>query len=320
MIDINNLSKSFDNSFILKNINLTVPRGCIFGILGKSGSGKSTLLRCINGLESIDTGSIRICGTEISNMTNHDLRKTRKDIGMIFQSFSLIDRISVANNIAAPMKIWKYPKTDINKRVDELLELVDLRDKKDIRARDLSGGQMQRIAIARALSTDPDIILSDESTSSLDPASTETIVETLRNINEEYNKTILLVSHEMEVIKALCDYVAIIEDSEIAYISSTEKLFFDYPKSLKKLTGYNKQHSTPENRRLYHIKLKGDTSNSNAIFQLLSDVNIDLKIEKLYSDILKKAKIHNFIISINRVDSVCFENFLKHNELTYELI
>lgn len=166
MIEINHLCKSFGTLEVLKDISLTVKAGEIYGLVGRSGAGKSTLLRCINGLENYDSGSLKINGTEIRDLSKQGIRELRKGIGMIFQQFSLIERRSVYKNVALPMKCWKYDKDRIDKRVHELLELVDIADKINDRPSVLSGGQKQRVAIARALALDSNLLLCDEATAS----------------------------------------------------------------------------------------------------------------------------------------------------------
>lgn len=320
MITIRHLEKYYGSNHVLKDINLSIPSGSIFGILGKSGSGKSTLLRCINGLEKINSGSIIIDDSEISTMSPSLLRLTRKNIGMIFQNFSLIDRISVAENIALPMKVWGYDKSTINKKIDDLLDLVNLKDKKHVRARDLSGGQMQRVAIARALSTDPDIILSDESTSSLDPNSTDSIISLLKGINERYKKTIIVVTHEMEVVKSLCDYVAVIEKSEIKDVGSSEEIFFNQPQSLKNLIGKTKSYSSSPSKTIFHIKYLAHVHSSQFITQLFRELTINIDLIDYYSDNLKNTQINHFIISVSKNDELTLKQYLISKSVRFELL
>ena len=168
MIAIKNLQKSFGSNEVLKDINITIQDGEIYGLIGVSGAGKSTLLRCINGLESYDGGSLRIDETEVSQLNHQELRKLRSKIGMIFQQFLLMERMTVYHNIAFPLKCWGKSKQEIDARVNELLSLVELEDKRDAKPRELSGGQKQRVAIARALAMNPRILLCDEATSALD--------------------------------------------------------------------------------------------------------------------------------------------------------
>lgn len=209
MIEINNLCKSFGKLEVLKDINLTVQTGEIYGLVGRSGAGKSTLLRCINGLEVYDSGSLKIDGVEVKDLSKQEIRELRKGIGMIFQHFSLIERRDVYKNVALPMKCWKYKKDVIDQRVHELLELVDIADKINDRPSTLSGGQKQRVAIARALALDSHILLCDEATSALDPKTTQSVLNLLREINRKLGLTIIVVTHQMEVVRQVCDTISI---------------------------------------------------------------------------------------------------------------
>ena len=202
MIEICDLNKSFGELNVLKNINLTIPTGEIYGLVGRSGAGKSTLLRCMNGLEGYDSGSVKIDGIEVKDRDKDEMRDLRKEMGMIFQTFSLVSRRSVYQNVALPLKCWKYPKQEIDKRVKELLELVEITEKVDERPEVLSGGQKQRVAIARALALNPKILLCDEATSALDPKTTQSVLNLLQDINRKLGLTIVVVTHQMEVIRS----------------------------------------------------------------------------------------------------------------------
>lgn len=218
MIDIRNVHKNFGEFEALKGLNLQIEEGEIFGIIGKSGSGKSTLLRCINGLISVDTGKIIVDGTEVQNLENQDLLDFRKNIGMIFQHFSLVSRLNVFENIGLPLKIKGYKQNEVKEKIENIAKLVGLEDKLESRPSELSGGQKQRIAIARALVTDPKIILSDESTSALDPENTESILNLFLELNRKLKVTIVIVSHEMDVIRSICDRIMILERGQIKEI------------------------------------------------------------------------------------------------------
>ena len=187
MIRIKGVNKYFGNTQVLKNINVEINKGEIFGLVGHSGAGKSTLLRCINGLESYEDGSITVNNKEIKDLTSKELREFRKDLGMIFQHFSLLERLNVYENVALPLECWGYSKEEINKKVDELLRLVGLENKAKDKPKHLSGGQKQRVAIARALALNPNILLCDEATSALDPNTTKSILSLLRDINKARN-------------------------------------------------------------------------------------------------------------------------------------
>lgn len=199
----------------LKDINLDIPKGTIFGIIGKSGAGKSSLIRTLNGLESISDGSIHIDKEELSALSHSDLIALRQRIGMIFQHFNLMSAKTVWDNVALPLKIAKYSKQEIQERVHDVLNLVGLANKADHYPSQLSGGQKQRVGIARALVHHPEILLCDEATSALDPESTSVILSLLKEINQKLGITIVLITHEMQVIREICDQVVVIDQGEI---------------------------------------------------------------------------------------------------------
>ena len=219
MIEISNVKKVFTNKKVevhaLKDVSLKVEKGDIFGIVGYSGAGKSTLLRLVNLLEKPDSGSVKLEGKEIIGLSEGELNELRKNIGMVFQQFNLLETQTVYQNLKIPLVISKTPKSEINERIDELLDFVGLKDKKNVSVSKLSGGQKQRIGIARALATHPKILLCDEATSALDPKTTKSILELLKKINQEFGITILLITHEMEVVKEICNKVAVMQDGEI---------------------------------------------------------------------------------------------------------
>lgn len=238
MIEIKNLKKVWEDGItVLDDINLKIEDGDIYALVGRSGAGKSTLLRCINGLTSYQEGTLLVDGCEIKDLSEKELREKRRRMGMIFQHFSLLERETVYQNVALPMKCWKYSKEEIDKKVMELLELVGLKDKKDVKPRNLSGGQKQRVAIARALTMDPNILLCDEATSALDPKTTNSILELLMEINEKMGLTIIIVTHQMEVVRKACNKACILEGGIIAADGEVKDIFFKQPEALKRLLG-----------------------------------------------------------------------------------
>lgn len=234
MITIKNLNKTFstpEGEFqVLKDINLKIEKGDIFGVIGFSGAGKSTMIRCLNRLEEPTTGTVLIGDRDITAMNKRQLREARKKIGMIFQDFNLFDSMTVYENVEFSLKIARFPKERIKNRVYEILELVELTNKSGFYPAQLSGGQKQRVGIARALVNEPDVLLSDEATSALDPQTTYSILELLRNINKKLNLTIVLITHELDVIKYICNNMAVIENGKIVELGSTESVFSN-PKS-----------------------------------------------------------------------------------------
>ena len=219
MIQFRNVSKTFQTKKqtvqALKNINLTIRDGDIFGIIGYSGAGKSTLLRCINQLERPSEGDVIVNGIKLNALNERELRRERKKIGMIFQHFNLMRSRNVYQNIAFPLKGTSLSKKEQEAKIIELLELVSLSDKRDAYPSQLSGGQKQRVAIARALASDPDILLCDEATSALDPQTTKSILKLLKQVNERLGITIVLITHEMAVVKEICNRIAVMENGHI---------------------------------------------------------------------------------------------------------
>lgn len=238
MIEISHLGKSWaDGGDVLKDISLDIAEGDMYALVGRSGAGKSTLLRCINGLTDYQSGSVVVDGHEIKNMSYKDIRELRRQIGMVFQQFSLLERESVFNNVALPMTCWGYQREEIEKKVMSLLELVGLADRRDDRPRSLSGGQKQRVAIARALTMDPKILLCDEATSALDPKTTNSILDLLMKINRETGITIVIVTHQMEVVRKACQKACILERGVITDMGDVLDIFYKRPASLLRLLG-----------------------------------------------------------------------------------
>ncbi|PKF73925.1 methionine ABC transporter ATP-binding protein [Chryseobacterium sp. PMSZPI] len=219
MIEIRNISKTFHQkkqSFkALDQVSLSIEKGDIVGIIGFSGAGKSTLIRTVNLLERPDEGQIIINGKDFTRLSSKQLAEERKKIGMIFQHFNLLSSRTVFDNVALPLELDHISKDQINKKVSELLKIVGLEDKANDYPKSLSGGQKQRVAIARALANDPYLLLCDEATSALDPATTQSILQLLRDINQRLGITILLITHEMDVIKAVCNHVAVIDKGKL---------------------------------------------------------------------------------------------------------
>lgn len=217
MIEIEGLSKTYAGTGrpALKEVSLSVPKGAIYGILGRSGAGKSTLIRCLNLLERPTAGRIIVNGNDITQLDKAALREHRLRTGMIFQHFNLLHARTVTDNIAVPLEIAGVAKAQRQARVEELLWLVGLSEKANTFPSQLSGGQKQRVGIARALATRPDVLLCDEATSALDPQTTTSVLELLADINQRLKLTIVLITHELEVVKTLCDHAAMLENGEL---------------------------------------------------------------------------------------------------------
>ncbi|EAR54380.1 putative ABC-type metal ion transport system, ATPase component [Photobacterium sp. SKA34] len=234
MIEIKQLNKVFyqgDKAInALSDINLTIKQGTIFGVIGSSGAGKSTLIRCVNLLERPSNGQVIVDGIDLTTLSNQKLTLARRKIGMIFQHFNLLSSRTVFDNVALPLELANTNKATIKTKVTELLALVGLEDKHQSYPANLSGGQKQRVAIARALASDPKVLLCDEATSALDPATTHSILELLQEINRKLNLTILLITHEMDVVKRICSEVAIIGDGKLVEQGSVGDIF-SHPKT-----------------------------------------------------------------------------------------
>jgi D-methionine transport system ATP-binding protein len=219
MIEVRNLVKEYVTKrgkvIGVNNVSLTIEKGEIFGIVGYSGAGKSSLIRCINLLEKPTSGQVIVDGVDLTTLNKKELRKARQKIGMIFQHFHLVSSKTVYENIAFALKAANKTKREIDQRVTELLEMVGLSDKRDVYPSQLSGGQKQRVGIARALANNPSVLLCDEATSALDPSTTKSILDLLKKINRELGLTIVLITHEMEVVKDICDRMAVMQDGQI---------------------------------------------------------------------------------------------------------
>ena len=318
MIKISNLNKYYGNTKILSDVNIHMQKGEIFGIIGHSGAGKSTVLRCINRLETYEDGSILVEDKEVKDLSENELRFLRKDLGMIFQHFSLLERKTVFENVALPLECFKYPKEEINKRVDELLKLVGIDDKKNQKPRNLSGGQKQRVAIARALALNPKVLLCDEATSALDPNTTKSILNLLQDINKKLNITIIMVTHQMEVIKQICSRVAIMEGGKVLEIGDTEELFLQNSKNLQKLVG-EEDIVLPKGTNIRIIFPK-EISNDSIITSMARNLDIDFsiicgKLEKYREDILG-----SLIINVSSEHKEKIKKYLDEKEVRWEEI
>ena len=229
MIELNNVTKKFHQKdrevTALHDISLKVPEGKIFGVIGTSGAGKSTLIRCVNLLEKPTSGRVIVDGKDLLELSNSELANERRKIGMIFQHFNLLSSRTVFGNVAFPLELARTHKAAVNTRVDELLRLVGLDEKANDYPASLSGGQKQRVAIARTLANNPKVLLCDEATSALDPGTTRSILNLIRDINRRLNITVLLITHQMEVVKSICDEVAVISQGKLIETGTVADIF-----------------------------------------------------------------------------------------------
>lgn len=317
MIRIENVSKSFDNLQILKGVSLNIEKGEIFGIAGRSGVGKSTLLRCVNGLEQYNSGSIKVDGAEVGSLSPEELRLFRKNVGMVFQNFSLVTRASVYENIAFAMKIWNCDKNRIDRRVKELLEVVGIPEKINARARDLSGGQKQRVALARALAMNPSVLLCDEATSALDPKSTIDILSLLDEINKNFNITIVMVTHEMEVIKTLCDSMAVMANGNVEATGSVEQVFLERPPALCDLLGEAAMKLRDE-ETLFDIQIDEEKGDATLLTSMARSLGVDFRFADNQKLSLKNKTVDTFRILADRVDAAAITKYLDMRSITYK--
>ncbi len=283
MIKIEHLDKTFKGKtqtvYALKDINLDIQKGDIFGIIGMSGAGKSTLIRCMNFLERPTGGTVKIDGRDLAALSDKELRKIRQEVAMIFQHFNLLQQRNVRGNIAFSMEIAGMKKADIDARVDELLEIVDLKERALMYPAQLSGGQKQRVAIARALATNPKIILCDEATSALDPATTRSILALLKDINRKYGITIVIITHEMSVVESICSHVAIIDEGALVEAGTVEKVFTQpESKTAKRIIFQKDGNQEPFGKRCIRIVFDGKSSYEPVVANLIMECKIPVNI------------------------------------------
>ncbi len=309
MIEITNLRKSFGDLEVLSDINLKIMDGEIYGLVGKSGAGKSTLLQCINGLENYDSGSLKVNGTEVSSLDKQQMRLFRKDVSMIFQLFPMLTRKTVYENIAFPMRCWKYNKQQIDDRVKELADIVGIADKLQQKPAALSGGQMQRVAIARALSMNPRILLSDEATSALDPTTTKSILHLLREINEKLGITIIIVTHQMEVVREVCEKVSLLENGRIVASGAVDELFLNQPEALKNFLGKEELLAAKDGVNL-QIMLTEDGPSKSILSQMSKELQIDYSICGGKMDRYRDKHLGSLVINVSAVEASKAKDYL----------
>lgn len=338
MIQFIDVYKSFPSKagdiHALNNVNISIEDGDIFGVIGFSGAGKSTLIRLVNGLEKPTKGRVVVNGNEISSLSKEKLRNIRKDIGMVFQQFNLLDSKTVYDNIAMPLILNKVPKDEIEKRVLQLLEFVEISEKVDAYPDQLSGGQKQRVGIARALATNPSILLCDEATSALDPKTTKSILQLLKKINQEFNITILIITHEMNVIRDICNKVVVMENGEIAeqgnvidvFGNPQKKVTKDFvqtviddtiPESIAKELKNNRGDST-----ILKLKLVGDYRKDSILSKINKQFDISTYIISATVSELKGSILGTVIIEIEgderEIDRTI--DYIKSTGIIYERV
>lgn len=318
MINIKNLNKHYGDIKVLNNISIDIKKGEIFAIVGHSGAGKSTLMRCINGLEDYTDGSLKVNNKEIKNLKKDELREFRKNIGMIFQHFSLIQRKTVYENVSLPMELWGYSKDEISKKVKELISLVGLDEKIDSYPSQLSGGQKQRVAIARALTLNPEVLLSDEATSALDPNTTTAILKLLKEINEKLNITIILVTHEMEVVKQIAQKALLLEHGNIIGFDDTEELFLKPDTKMKEFLG--EIEIVPTNGVNIKIYFPKDNAFQSFITKMARELDMDFNIVWGKLEEINGHIVGNMVINIEEKDKEIVTNYIKEHDIVWEVL
>lgn len=308
MIELKNINVDFDGFRAVKDVDLTIEEKDIYGIVGFSGAGKSTLVRTINLLQRPTSGQVLIDGENLLDLSNKELRKRRKKIGMIFQGFNLLNNLTILDNVIFPIRKEKISKEEKIKKAKRLLDLVGIGDKADAYPRELSGGQKQRCAIARALASDPEILLCDEATSALDPKTTKQILKLLKKLNEDLGLTIVIITHQMEVVKDLCNKCAVMQDGAIIEKGSTLDIFTN-PKN--KLTQDFVETSTNLADIIEEVKSNVGILKDDEKLAQISYVG-DVTTEPIISEIYEKFKIKTNILAgnIEFIDSVAVGNLI----------
>lgn len=306
MIEIKNLSKTYtlpDREVnALKNVNITIDDGDIFGIIGMSGAGKSTLVRTINMLERPTKGTVIIDNVDLGTLSKEELRKVRRNVTMIFQNFNLLMQRNCLDNVCFPLELMGMKKEERISRARELLELVGLPDKENSYPSQLSGGQMQRIAIARALATNPKVLLCDEATSALDPKTTRQILKLIRDINKKLKITVIVITHQMSVVEDICNKVAILDNGKVMEQGLVTEIFSN-PKSMaaKKLVFPDGITDLKKQENEHHIRLVfngSKTTNTPLIARLAIECNIEANILAANTKIIDKNTYGNMLLSI----------------------
>ena len=321
----------------LKDVTIEIEKGEVYGIIGFSGAGKSTLVRCINFLEKPTSGEVVIDGRNLGELSSKKLREERKKIGMIFQHFNLMKSRTVFENIAYPLKGNGYSKEQINNKVNDLLKLVELEDKANVYPSQLSGGQKQRVGIARALANDPKVLLCDEATSALDPQTTKSILKLLKEVNKKFGITIVVITHEMQVVKEICTRVAVMENGNVAEEGSIFKIFSQPKKDITKsfiestslLTNiYDliKEDSAvvniKENEKILKLKYLEDSTSEPIISIVSREFNVDTSIIFGNIEIIQDSPLGGLIVIIRGEETQIQRviAYLKENKVEVEVI
>lgn len=341
MIELKNVSKTFQTDerevHAVKDVDLRIAAGEIFGVIGYSGAGKSTLVRCINLLERPSAGQVLIDEVDLTQLAEKELRVERQNIGMIFQQFNLLGSRTTYQNVEFPLKNRGYSKEEITEKVTSLLDLVGIADKADTYPSQLSGGQKQRVAIARALATDPKILLCDEATSALDPQTTKSILKLLKDVNKQLGITIVIITHEMGVIKEICHRVAVMEDgfvvelNDVASVFSNPqaqitKEFISSTSSLSRIDELIEEEASivqlEPGERIWRLDFYGAETKEALIAELAQTFNIEPSIIFANVEVLSDTVLGSLIVRLSLPDEIEFDVFayLQEKNIKVEVI
>lgn len=319
MIRLEHIEKRYGELHVIKDVSFEINKGEVFGIVGRSGVGKSTLLRCLNALEPLSEGEIYIDDLSISSLNEGGVRELRKKVSMIFQNFNLLSQKTAIENVALPMQVWGYKSDEVKKRSKELLDLVGLSEKYQSKPRSLSGGEKQRVAIARALALDPEILLCDEATSALDPVTTKEILTLLKKINQDLGITVVMVTHQMEVIKDICERVAVMDEGRVTALGPVEELFLNPEKSLKKLIGEDDVEVLQKGTNI-RIFFTQEYSSQEIITNMAKDLKVDFSIVWGKLESFRGRVLGSLVINIKDKDKVSILSYLEEKGLQSEVI
>lgn len=322
MIKVTDLTKRYDSEDVLKKLNFEIRDNEIMGLVGESGAGKTTLLDCLTGIEKFQEGSIDVDGTKIETLNDSDLRAYRKQIGMIFQNFSLLGRKTVYQNIALPMQCWHESKGTIDKKVKELAEVVGLGNKLKSRPAELSGGQKQRVAIARALTMDPKYLICDECTSSLDPKTTQQILDLIVEIRKNLGITVVMVTHEMEVIRQVCDRMAILRDGEIIKQGNVKEMFWERPEELLALLGEEpaKLEAGDSDSAFINYYHKLDEHHKTLLSDIAKEARGGFELANLSKYEFSDGDYCEVMLNVSKADLEATEAVLTRHNVEYKLV
>ncbi|MEK4326405.1 methionine ABC transporter ATP-binding protein [Paenibacillus sp. FSL R7-0312] len=335
MIELRDVYKTFTRKEVkieaLKGISLKVDKGDIFGVIGYSGAGKSTLIRLVNYLERPSEGQVLVDGHDLGAYSDKELRAAKKNIGMIFQHFNLLESKKVFDNVSIPLVLLKKNKAEIRKRVEELLEFVGLSDKAGSYPSELSGGQKQRVGIARALASNPSILLCDEATSALDPQTTRSILQLLKRINAEYNITVMIITHEMSVIQEICNKVAVMEEGRIIEQGSVLDVFGqpkhettqNFVKTVIQNSMTSSVHRTlraEHGSRLYKLNFAGDSASEPVLYEIIRAYGVKVNILFANTTEIQETTLGTIIVQLQG-DPAQIEaalDYMKQHEVRIE--